>query len=52
MLFFVALFVGLFILGTNYNSVKTKFMTQYKTSLLNPNINNEQKKNDEYTSIA
>jgi hypothetical protein len=49
-LFILVLFVTLFILGTNYNSVKNKFLSEYKTGLLS-NFN-DHKKNDDYAAIV
>ena len=50
-LFIVVLFIVIFVLGTNFNDVKTKFMNEYKTGLLN-NFSNEHKKNDDYAAIV
>ena len=49
-LFILVLFVSLFILGTNYNAVKDKFLSEYKTGLLSSF--NDHKKNDDYAAIV
>ena len=50
LLFILVLFVSLFILGTNYNAVKDKFLSEYKTGLLSSF--NDHKKNDDYAAIV